>query len=149
MVPWYSGTTQVAMQRSLALGVDSRASSLRHRRQRVGAAAPEDSAASRKDLIGAHHLVVLMLEDVAVPDVTARISGKRNDAARERLGVHARHILPAELICLRARGRVREPQRAESHELKCGETAAIENLQTHNVKMYRMHIVSEVQESPY
>lgn len=76
----------------------------------MSAAPLGESALGRKNLAAAHHSVVLMREDVAVPDVTARISGKRNDDARDRLGVHARGILPAELICLRDRGRVREPQ---------------------------------------
>ena len=47
--------------------------------------------------VGAHHFVVLVLQDVAVPDVAAHVAFEAYDDASDHAGIGADRVLPAGL----------------------------------------------------
>jgi len=48
--------------------------------------------------VGPHHLIVFVLEHVAVPDIASGVALKPDDDARDGEGIDANGVLPAEFV---------------------------------------------------
>lgn len=100
------------------------------------------------DEVGAHHVVGLVLEDVAVPEVFAGVALERNDDARDCVGWALHNVFPTEFV------RCGWKEIASGDELFVreivvdGEALAVEDLEAHHVQMDRVDVFGEVDEGP-
>jgi hypothetical protein len=98
--------------------------------------------------IGPHHFVVLVLQNMAVPNVTTRIACKWDDDSRDHSWISSDRVLPAGLSRLRRYGTTSVADNLLTLICKRLKSAPIKNLKTHQVKMNRMCIVGDIQEVP-
>src|SRR5271166_5103146 len=82
-----------------------------------------------------HHLVILVLEDVAMPHIPSCVSIKANDDARDHARLSANCIFPSHFIRIRRDGRSSELEFAPAQVVHDIEIAPVENLETHQMKM--------------
>src|SRR5581483_1391081 len=109
----------------------------------------EKSSLTRDYLVGTHHFVVAMFENVAMPHVAAGESFKAHDDARNHAGIGAHGILPT---CLVRLGRNSGASESEDVLVLIGksiEAPAIENLKSNEMEMNGMGVVGQVHQIPY
>jgi hypothetical protein len=99
-------------------------------------------------LIRPHHLIVLVLQHVAMPDVAPCISFERHDNARDHARVGARRVLPSGFGRFRRRRRARISQRILVLISEGVQTAAIQDLKTDQMKMDGVRIVGQIDQAP-
>src|ERR1700677_4708209 len=92
-------------------------------------------------LVGAHHFVVLVLQDVAVPDVAAGEAFEGDDDARDHAGVGAHSVLPAALRGGGGNCGPGETYRSLVLELEGVERPAVEYLKADQVQMDGVRIL--------
>jgi hypothetical protein len=112
----------------------------------VGDAVPELGKGA--DLVRAHHFVVFMLEDVAMPDVAAGVAVETDDDAGDHAGFGAHCVLPP---CFRRIGRDRVARELQLVFADVGEglkTAAVEDLKFDEMQMDGMRIVGGIDQIP-
>src|SRR5580692_2179494 len=59
------------------------------------------------DVVGAHHFIVLVLEDVAMPDVTPGKTFEANDDSRDHPRIRSHRVFPSSFVRI---GRYRRPR---------------------------------------
>jgi hypothetical protein len=106
------------------------------------------SSHGRDHFVGTHHLVVFVLEVMAVPDVATGIAHERNDDPRYGQAVDPNRIFPTPLFRVGGRGRTRVVQYARCRVVEGIERSTIENLKPDHMQMNRMHILGHVSEFP-
>src|SRR5580700_11688022 len=92
-------------------------------------------SAYRDYVVGAHHFIVLVLEDVAMPDVTSDKTFKANDDSCDHPWISAHRVLPSGLVRV---GRHRIPcvlQYASDFKREGFEAAPVEDLESNQMKV--------------
>ena len=101
------------------------------------------------DVVGAHHVVGLVLLEMAVPEIASGISLKRNVDPRDHIGRTLHHILPAPLIRIGRKRRAGKAKRSFLHEVKVTiEGPAIHHLEAHMMEMNGVRIVGKIHQGP-
>ena len=85
---------------------------------------------------------------MAVPDVAAGVSGKRNDDAGYGFGMGFDGVFPAAFVRLRPRSVADVLKLLVVEEVVHVEGVAIENLETDQVQMDGMNILGGIDEAP-
>jgi hypothetical protein len=98
--------------------------------------------------IGPHHLVVFVLEDVAVPNIAARIAFEAGDNPRHHLRVGAHGVFPSGFTRIGRQGGSNVLELALHKIVQSIEGTAVENLKADQVEVDGMNIFSEVDQAP-
>src|SRR5579862_2263327 len=101
-----------------------------------------------RDDVGSHHLVVLVLEHVAVPDVAASIAFELDDDACDREGVNTGNVLPSHLAGSESVGGSGEDDLAGELVDSYIEGPAVEHLEADHVQVDGVGVVGEIDEGP-
>src|SRR5579862_1062723 len=95
-----------------------------------------------------HHFIVLMFNNVTVPDVSAGVSLESNDDARDHRWLRADRIFPSRLARIGRHGQAQAGKLFRPHISRRVESLSIENQKTHHMQMDGMGIVGEVDQIP-
>src|SRR5271156_3893528 len=102
----------------------------------------------RDDFVRAHHLVVLVLEQMAMPDVTVGEALEARDDPCDHSGIGADGVLPAGFVRIGRRGGSEIADRSMLLIVEHVERAAVENLKANQMQMDGMRVLGEVDEVP-
>src|ERR1700733_5702065 len=100
------------------------------------------------NFVGPHHLVVLVFENMAVPDVAAGESLERNNDPRDHAWVGADRVFPAGLRRSRRNSRAGEADRPFVLKFESVERPAVEYLKPHQVQMNRVSVFRQIHHPP-
>jgi len=100
----------------------------------------------RNHIKRSHHLVIFMLEDVAVPHIAAGETFKSNDDSRHHSWIGPDRIFPARLARLRSNRRPRVFNFPICPIRRSLEAPAVENLKPDQMQVYRVGIVRQIDE---
>src|SRR5579863_3272568 len=99
-------------------------------------------------VVGPHHFVVLVLEDVAMPDVTTDKTFEANDDSCDHPRIRSHRIFPSGFVRI---GRYRRP-RVLHHALvlikKRFKAAPVEDLESNQMQMDGVGIIGQVNQVP-
>src|SRR5580698_7975086 len=109
-------------------------------------------------LIRPHHLIVFMLQNVAMPNVAELLSGRdRSPCGQIELGYHPRHVprirlhgvLPCRTLVSLRRHRPASRDQLPGLQVRSGiERLAIDHLKLHQMQVNRMHVASCIRKRP-
>ena len=102
----------------------------------------------REHIVGAHHFVVFVFEDVAVPDIAAGESLKPHDDARHHSRIGAHGVFPSGFARLRRHCGADVAHLALRRINLRFEGPAVEYLESNQMKMDGMRVVGKVEEVP-
>jgi hypothetical protein len=99
-------------------------------------------------VVGAHHFIVLMLEDVAMPDVASDKTFEANDDSRDHSWIRSNRVFPSSFVRI---GRYRRPRVLQDALVfieEGFEAAPVEDLESNQMKMDGVGIVGQVNQVP-
>src|ERR1700733_4295548 len=101
---------------------------------------PRSASSLRNNLVRPHHFIILVLENVAVPDVASGKSFKARDDAGDHIGMRLRGILPSGFVWSGRLGIAGVFYLAAFVVIIGVKIPAVQNLKSHAVQMDGMRV---------